>query len=158
MCTLVTVDKYNTEDNKLPGATFALYEGESATGEPIARLGVQDKDSIDYVSTFVFNGLGAGKYTLHEVTAPEGYTKSGDVTFEIKADANNTTKVFDADSITFVNTTNGNNIKVVDFPKQTLPGTGGIGTYLFMIGGAAIIMLSGVLFVIYMKKRKEEEE
>ena len=158
LCTLVTVDKYNTEDNKLPGATFALYEGESATGEPIARLGVQDKDSIDYVSTFVFNGLGAGKYTLHEVTAPEGYTKSGDVTFEIKADANNTTKVFDADSITFVNTTNGNNIKVVDFPKQTLPGTGGIGTYLFMIGGAAIIMLSGVLFVIYMKKRKEEEE
>ena len=40
---------------------------------------------------------------------------------------------------------------------ETLPATGGIGTYLFTIGGVSIVLLAGVLFVIYMKKRETEE-
>ena len=40
---------------------------------------------------------------------------------------------------------------------ETLPATGGIGSVIFTVSGAAIVLLAGVLFVIYMKKRKAEE-
>ncbi len=60
--------------------------------------------------------------------------------------------------MSFVNNNAANaNITVTDPPADTLPATGGIGTYVFTFGGAAIILLAGVLFVIYMKKRKAED-
>ena len=39
-----------------------------------------------------------------------------------------------------------------------LPATGGMGTVLFTAGGIAVILMAGALFVVYMKKRNEEEE
>ena len=40
---------------------------------------------------------------------------------------------------------------------KTLPGTGGMGTILFTVGGAAVVLLAGALFVVYMRRRKVEE-
>ncbi len=40
---------------------------------------------------------------------------------------------------------------------DALPGTGGMGTTLFTIGGAAIVLLAGAMFVVYMRRRKNEE-
>ena len=51
-----------------------------------------------------------------------------------------------------------NATKVVNVHKKTLPATGGIGSIIFTVTGAAIIVLACVLFVIYMKKRKTWEE
>ena len=157
-CTLVTANKINTDNEALPGATFELYEGNSTAGTLIATLG-----DTAAVSDFTFKGLASGTYTLHEKTAPDGYTTSEDITFTIAADDTNNKYT---NSFTFTsntagvafNGTNLNNLTVKDFPKQELPGTGGIGTYLFTIGGAAMVLLAGVLFVIYMKKRETEED
>ena len=41
---------------------------------------------------------------------------------------------------------------------DTLPATGGIGTVLFTAGGISVILVAGALFVMYMKKRNNEEE
>ena len=48
--------------------------------------------------------------------------------------------------------------KTVDNPlTESLPGTGGMGTVLFTVGGAAVVLLAGAMFVVYMRKRKVEE-
>ncbi len=157
-CTLVTANKINTDNEALPGATFELYEGNSTAGTLIATLG-----DTEAVSDFTFKGLASGTYTLHEKTAPKGYTTSEDITFTIAAPktngqyTNSFTFTSNTAGVAF-NGTNLNNLTVTDFPKQELPGTGGIGTYLFTIGGAAMVLLAGVLFVIYMKKRETEED
>ncbi len=39
-----------------------------------------------------------------------------------------------------------------------LPATGGMGTVLFTAGGISVILVAGALFVMYMKKRNNEEE
>ena len=154
-CTIFTADKKNTANEVLPGAVFELYAGRTAAGTPIATLGA-DKA----ISKFEFKGLGEGTYTLHEKNAPAGYSKAPDVTFTVTGVKNNPGDYY-VDSFTFVNNSDNNSdfngtVTVFDPPTQTLPGTGGIGTYLFTIGGTAIVLLAGVLFVFYMKKRKSE--
>lgn len=146
-CTLVTVNKVDPSNTALPGAKFSLYDSQ---GSLVATVGNGTTDT-----KFDFKGLGAGTYTLKETKVPDGYAEAPDVTFTVKADKVN--DMFAAASFTFENTTSDNTITVIDNPLQTLPGTGGIGTYLFTIGGAAIVLLAGVLFVFYIRKRKTEE-
>ena len=146
-CTLVTVNKVDPSNAALPGAKFSLFDSQ---GSLVATIGNGTTDT-----KFEFKGLGAGTYTLKEAKAPDGYAAAPDVTFTVKADKVN--NMYATASFTFENTTADNTITVVDNPLQTLPGTGGIGTYLFTIGGAAIVLLAGVLFVFYMRKRKTEE-
>ena len=155
-------------DIPVEGAEFTLYEGgkNKVIGDNGAVLSsavvvAKPDASGNNKNVFNFNGLGAGTYTLVETKVPDNYYGADPIEFTVTAD-----KASDPDGSYLGNFTfkENNNIvadgvfNVHNSPKQELPGTGGIGTYLFMIGGAAIIMLSGVLFVIYMKKRKEEEE
>ena len=42
--------------------------------------------------------------------------------------------------------------------NDALPATGGMGTVLFTVGGIAVVLMAGALFVVYMKKRNTEEE
>ena len=151
-CSVVTVNKVNPNQEALPGAVFELKDG---NGRVVATVGSGDEDSEDYKSTFVFKGLGDGTYTLHEKSAPAGYNTANDVQFTITSNKKANTEQYIG---TFTKTgTDDGVIKVEDPPKQTLPGTGGIGDYVFMIGGAALIVLACVLFVVYMKRRKTEE-
>ncbi len=161
-CTLVTVNKEDTEGHALKGATFQLID---SNGAVIATLGEQKAttdtgaENPNYIDKFEFKGLGAGRYTLHESTAPAGYTKAADVVFTITAAKDAATGMFKDTCFTFAEGGRDfdGTLTVIDPPSQTLPGTGGIGTYLFTIGGAAIVLLAGVLFVFYMRKRKTEE-
>ena len=167
-CTAATVNKFKENNEELAGAEFTLYEGgkNKVIGDNGAVLSsavvvAKPDASGNNKNVFNFNGLGAGTYTLVETKVPDNYYGADPIEFTVTAD-----KASDPDGSYLGNFTfkENNNIvadgvfNVNNLPKQELPGTGGIGTYLFMIGGAAIIMLSGVLFVIYMKKRKEEEE
>ena len=116
-----------------------------------------------------FGYLPAGTYTLTETQAPAGFktigasyqftvktkeaTSTDFTTYEVSQDDR-----VEGVAMSFVNNNAANaNIVVTDPPADTLPATGGIGTYVFTFGGAAIILLAGVLFVIYMKKRKAED-
>ncbi len=169
-CSVVTVNKQDPEGTALKGAVFELYYLDpnnnneeklvKALGETAAKIddpanpGTQI-DNPNYISTFSFRGLGDGTYVLREKTAPAGYTKAEDTTVTITAGKVVSTNVYNG---TFTKTgTNNGIVTVTDQPTQELPGTGGIGTYLFTIGGAALVLLAGALFVVYLRKRKTEE-
>lgn len=63
----------------LSGAVFELYEGSSATSTPIGNPVTTGDDGSVALSDLV-----AGKtYTLHEVTAPQGYELLSDVSFTV---------------------------------------------------------------------------
>ncbi|MBQ3887897.1 MAG: isopeptide-forming domain-containing fimbrial protein [Clostridia bacterium] len=144
----------------LAGAEFTLAgdNGTTATGLKSDVNGVID-----------FGYLAAGTYTLTETKAPSGYKTIGSTyqftvkTMEATSQEFTTYEVDEAAAatevqMTYVNSNKADaNIVVTDPPADTLPATGGIGTYVFTFGGAAIILLAGVLFVIYMKKRKAED-
>ncbi len=151
-CSVVTVNKVNPNQEALKGAIFELLDSEN---QVVATLGSANEEDDDYMSTFVFSGLGDGTYTLHEKSAPAGYNTADDVSFTIKANKKaGPAKYYGM--FTKTGTDNGV-ITVEDPPKQTLPGTGGIGDYVFMISGAALIILACVLLVVYMKRRKAED-
>ncbi len=144
----------------LAGAEFTLAgdNGTTATGLKSDANGVID-----------FGYLAAGTYTLTETKAPSGYKTIGSTyQFTVKTKEATSTEFTTYEvsenaavtevEMTFVNNNAADaNIVVTDPPADTLPATGGIGTYVFTFGGAAIILLAGVLFVIYMKKRKAED-
>lgn len=95
-----------------------------------------------------FSGLGKGSYTLAETVVPDGYNKMEDIKFEI---------TFDKDQKTFA-TTGGLGSLVTDidnFSGSTLPSTGGIGTTIFYIVGAILVIGAGVILVT--KKRMSRE-
>ena len=174
-CTTETVEKVDENDAPVEGATFKLYAGDldtvidSTTGKPKAELLVaapaatakNGKNNI-----FTFSGLGEGTYTMVE-TAPADYTGVAPFEIVIKAvDANASGDIIAYDGHFTYTRSDSNDVpqsttnatKVVNVHKKTLPATGGIGSIIFTVTGAAIIVLACVLFVIYMKKRKTWEE
>jgi len=149
--TLLTVDKLDQDGASLAGAEFELYKGNSATGEPIATLGGRDEE----MSEFLFSGLNVGTYTLHEsVTPTDEYKAAADITFTITS---TTEGVYSFTGLTNNTAYPGGVIDVTNIKGQSLPATGGIGTIIFTVGGAAIVLLAGAMFVFYMKKRKAED-
>ncbi len=83
-----------------------------------------------------FTGLNKGSYTLKEVVVPDGYNAINDMTFTVSFE-NNTWSV---DGAGF---TADNGVISVDVENKsglTLPSTGGIGTTLFYVGGAVLII------------------
>lgn len=126
---------------------FELWQGTTQIG---------DEQFTDENGKVSFIGLDAGTYTLKEKTTVSGYKKVNDFDVEISSDT--PYAVFTASS-GWDNETNGGFKKDIDNPlTETLPGTGGMGTVLFTVGGAAIVLLAGALFVVYMRKRKADEE
>ena len=144
----------------LDGAVFTLES--DAAGFATKTLTTADGGKID------FGYLPEGNYTLTETKAPSGYkTINSTYTFSVET-KNATTGEFETYEVSGVEIENVVTIDldkndsvalitVIDPPADTLPGTGGIGTYVFTFGGLAIVLLAGVLFVIYMKKRKVED-
>ena len=149
-CTVFTANKINGDvsatGEALDGAGFSLYEGRTAEASKLIK-------TISTGTTFTFEGLGAGTYTLSETQVPDGYKKAEDITFTISSDD---TPVY-AGNFKFTGDATAATIDVANYPGQLLPGTGGAGTILFTVGGATIVLLAGVLFVFYMKKRRIEE-
>ena len=159
----------------LSGAKFTLT-GRTDAGDTIAKNYTTANGKFD------FGYLPAGAYTLTETQAPTNYKVFGQsytftvttrgpeadtidfTTYEVQPEMEevDTSLVpVEVDNVVFQHV-NGNvanaTITVTDPLADELPATGGIGTYVFTFGGAAIVLLAGVLFVIYMKKRKAEEE
>lgn len=111
--------------------------------------------------------LEPGTYTLTETDGKSGHRDlAASVTVEIGAnktgDIYNGTYEFtvtpNAADATYVNNSATANVIEIQNPElHSLPGTGGIGTTLFTVGGAAVVLFAGFLFVLYMRKRRDEE-
>lgn len=138
---------FNGDDVKIPGASFTLT-GPNSYSQSFSTSATENE--------FTFSGLAAGTYTLIETAAPDGFTKvETPITIKIDAD----TEATDVYTFTYTGASSSSkeNFTMNNPPKSTLPGTGGMGTVLFTVGGAAVVLLAGAMFVVYMRKRKVEE-
>lgn len=149
--------------NGLAGAQFKLQDSEGADIK-LVSAGVdtyrpakteEEASASTEVTTpkggvIHFTGLAAGTYKLVETAAPQGYNKVTEpitVTIEATYDVDGTLKSWT------VNTNGQNPVEVVNHAGTLLPGTGGIGTVVFTVAGAAIV-IAGAAW--YISRRKQQ--
>jgi len=154
-----TVTKTDKENQPLAGAGFVIAKtvGEGPNAETLYYKKENEKVSWVENSTgatelkttdatggnvLIFTGLADGTYTLVEKTVPDGYNKADDYTFTIKQGDYGQTNL--EQSITVVNQSGAE-----------LPSTGGMGTTIFYVLGAVLVVGAGVLLVT--KKRMSNQ-
>ena len=135
------VVKYDAADKstKLENAGFTLYT--DSTCNTVATNGAEKKTNSS--GTVTFTGLKAGTYYLKETSAPANYNINSTV-FTITI----------ADDGTVSGTSFTDNAVQVPDSKLVAPNTGGMGTAVFTICGASLVVLGGVLMLITLKKKK----
>ena len=138
----------------LAGAEFTLEKYNKKTDKWEAITVVKNDEG----TTFTFSGLDDGNYRLTETKTPAGYNTVDPIYFTITAEhdvlsdnpaltslsGNATTG-----ELTFTpNTTNGSlSADVVNRAGVTLPETGGMGTTLFYVAGAGLVLVAVVLLI-----------
>ena len=153
-------------NNPLAGAKFKLYSTKDGTTpiELVQKTGQQNyrralmseaeiitEITTDETGKFNIQGFKPGTYWLEESAAPKGYNKLakrievkigeyGNLTIDGKDRENNL-------PITQVNVENRSG--------SLLPSTGGIGTTIFYIAGAFLVLISGVVLIA--KKRTDSK-
>lgn len=149
------IDKVDgsADPKALEGAGFTLFKKNPQGG--------WDKvsEEITGVTTFNFNKLDAGDYKIEETTVPSGYNKAEDITFTIVAtyDTNSADPKLLTLEVTNVNPQDATftiskpagevATTVVNQSGLELPETGGMGTTLFYIIGALLMIGAGVVLV-----------
>ena len=129
-------------------ATFTLDEikfikddtgyvkADSDDQNPSADIVVKNKETVN------IRGLAAGTYTLTEKETQSGYNKlESTITVTIDAEGNATFS-----NVDLVSGADGK-VTVTNNSGTMLPSTGGIGTTLFYVIGAALVLGSGILMV-----------
>ena len=175
----VTVFTFKLEINKtdeettypLGGAMFALYKFDKEANDWVEfaapRVYGQDNSAFDFV------GLDDGRYKLVETTTPPGYNTMEDFEFTVEAshaEVNGVAQITelvvkDKDGNVITDDVEGGMFTVVldkgiiatditNKPGSVLPSTGGIGTTIFYIVGAILVIGAGVLLVA--KRRVNE--
>lgn len=149
----VVVDKVDQNRTPLQGAEFTLekkMKGDPDTWKQIEVLGTAGNQS-----QFEFKGLDDGDYRLTETRTPGGYNTIDPITFTVTAaheDATlsltslNGNVTSGAVQLKFTaNTTEGSlSTTVINNQGLTLPETGGIGTTIFYVLGAVLVLGAGI--------------
>lgn len=159
------VNKVDQDNQPLKGAAFTLQKKVKKADGTFEYQDVKTIEAGD-TTTFTFQGLDDGDYKLIESTTPSTYNTISPIEFSIKAD-------FDSDSDDpKLNTLNGNvTLGTVTFAQNTkdgsittsvvnkqgsiLPSTGGMGTTVLYVAGAAIVVAAGVGLAIRRNKRRD---
>ena len=179
----IALKKVNNEGKALPGAVFEfpfyvkstpdkdgayIYAG-TTEGEDLTNQITTPKDGV-----IVVKGVKSGTYEITEVKAPDGYNKLTDpVTIEAeKTGATSTYKTVyldkdgnvvgkDADADTKVHkvevdieTIAATAVVVVNKAGTELPSTGGMGTTVFYVLGAVLVL--GAVVLLVTKKRMSD--
>ena len=148
-----------TEDNvELQGAEFIVYkEGETAGSKLYAQIvdgkissWVSDKETATHLITgadgkIKLEGLDLDTYYFEEVKAPEGYS----------LDANPESVTLTITGTTASNIVTTSPAEKLNTKLSALPGTGGIGTTIFTIGGCVIMIAAAGLY--FASRRKESK-
>lgn len=121
--------------------------GNTATGTTSITKAVNDAGQA------LFQGLAQGSYTLSETVVPDGYNKIDDITFDVTFNYNNKTdySFSGTNNVTWNAATKTLEITVVNESGVELPQTGGVGTILFYVVGAILLIGAGV--VLFARRR-----
>lgn len=152
----IKINKKKDNGSPLKGATFGLYR-DAACADKIAEATSSDDGVINFGDA---SKLAAGTYYLKELQAPSGYSALTSVVKVVISTAtpnDNTTYDFKYS----MNEGEENNVgedgvislDITNNKGFNLPATGGMGTYLFTIGGL-VIMAGAVLLIITSKKKR----
>ena len=160
----VVVKKVDEGKEPLHGAQFKLEKKQAnGTWEEIKRITISgEKENV-----FTFTGLDAGDYKLTESVTPDGYNTIDPIEFTITAthdimsddprltslNGNTTT----GEIIFTPNTSDGSlTTEVENKSGSTLPETGGMGTTIFYVLGAILVLGAGVLLIA--RRRTDSEK
>ncbi|MFI3238648.1 MAG: isopeptide-forming domain-containing fimbrial protein [Lachnospiraceae bacterium] len=168
----------------LAGAVFALYVQDGEGAEKVQLFLEQSTDSDLEVDTYYptsatpsgtnegvittdesgkFNIIGlndALTYYLKEIKAPEGYNVADEIsftlhtTYEVNASGVSVPIITVAGSDFTLNSDGSLSATVVNTSNSLLPSTGGIGTTIFLIVGA-IMMITSIVLLIVLRKKDE---
>ena len=162
----VDVFKYTMDgetETALAGATFTLSKNADGSN-PIALVsesnnvyrvaktgetGTVTEITTDITGKFTIKGLDADTYYLTETAAPAGYNKLASavtITIGDNGVVNGTTEA----------TQGVDEVKVLNQSGAELPSTGGIGTTIFYVIGAALVI--GAIVILVAKKRAGSEK
>ena len=145
-----TADKYASTTTKYKKTVLDKVVKEETTAVKVSAVSGSD-------GTIIFNDLGAGTYTFTEIAAPEGYNKletpiSVTISFtaptgEIKTGEEQCTWTVEGDGAEFDSATGTVKVTIENNSGSTLPSTGGMGTTLFYILGAVLVLGAGVVLI-----------
>jgi fimbrial isopeptide formation D2 family protein/LPXTG-motif cell wall-anchored protein len=156
------VNKVNQDKKSLAGAAFKLEKKQSdGTYKEVKSFTAGEE------TTFTFSGLDDGIYKLTETTTPAGYNTISPIEFTISATHDETS---DEPKLTELsgNATSGEvtfaadkqagslTTDVVNKKGSVLPSTGGMGTTMLYVGGAALA--AAAAFGIYQLRKKDNED
>lgn len=146
----------NDTTQKLAKAKFQIFTDPEAKTPLTVKV---DDKNVNVVAetgangeaTFVLEGTATTfkfdatqTYYAKEIVAPTGYNLNSSV-FTVSIDKSK--------EYTFVgNIADGDNVAVANYPV-TVPKTGGMGTMMFYVGGAALITCAGVLLFVLRRKK-----
>lgn len=138
----------NATSTKIAGAEFTLYKDSACTeaivvdGETVKATSTETGNDKFYYGTHEFYFTPDVTYYVKETKAPANYNLNATV-FTVKAVAK---------AYTAVGTVENGATVVKDYPV-TVPSTGGMGTMMFYVGGAALIACAGVLLFVLKRKK-----
>lgn len=166
----LVVDKVDQDKNKLAGAEFTLAK-KLADGTTKTVAVVTSDDGTE----FTFNGLDDGGYILTETKTPDGYNSIDPIEFSITADHSTAA---DDPVLLELNGVKDSGVIDVDFGSAykasvdkdkgslttqivnrhgaVLPSTGGMGTTVLYLAGAAIIAAAG--YGLYRRHRSRKQD
>lgn len=175
----IVIDKVDSKDSKkLSGAEFTLtnkdgkYYSWDETNKKVVWSDTQVICTTDENGGFNFKGLDSGEYVLTETKAPAGYNVlENPINITIQAVYTDTGEIDGTQSKVIVNRNDGEDSTETAITKiqnqyghtceignssgSLLPSTGGIGTTIFYIVGAILVIGAGVILVV--KKRMSNE-
>ena len=162
----ISITKKGESEEVLAGAGFKVYKEETVDGAVVKKYAkfdtnkklagwtTEEADATEITTgddgTVTIYGLDLGTYKFKEVTAPEGYSiNTTDVSGTI---ALQTGKAKAESARDFV----VENASMRDTKLNSLPSTGGMGTYLFTIIG--VVVMAGAAGAFFISRRKGSEE
>lgn len=137
-----TVTKQDGNNQPLAGAGFVIANADNKyykLDNGVVTWVDSIEDADEHVSdaqgaVAAFTGLANGTYTLVEKTVPAGYNKAADQNFTVAEHDYSATNLKQT-------------AQVINTAGSVLPSTGGIGTTIFYIVGAILVIGAGVVLV-----------